>query len=134
MFTTEVHAQEITVPPSEVGSMPAAPDPAEAIIWNVAFVGLVVFSFYLLLIRPQQKRFKEHADMLGGLKKGDGIVTGGGLVGKIDKLKGDDQVIVDLGGGLKVTALKSTIQNTKTDVSLPPSNDTKKKTPKKKKS
>ena len=53
--------------------------------------------------------------MLSDLKKGDRVVTGGGLVGKIDKLIDDKEVLVDLGGGLKVTALRSMIQG-KTDI------------------
>lgn len=125
MFITPTHAQEITVPASDAGAIPAAPDPAQAVMWNIGFVALVVFSFYLLLIRPQQKRFKDHADMLGGLKKGDKVITGGGLVGKIDKLQGDKEAVIDLGSGVKVTALRSTIQNT-TDITVKPSNDTKK--------
>lgn len=125
MFVSPAHAQEITVTPSDAGAMPVAPDPAQAVIWNIGFVALVVFSFYMLLIRPQQKRFKEHADMLGALKKGDKVVTGGGLVGKVDKLQGDNEAVIDLGNGIKVTALRSTIQN-KTDIAVKPSNDTKK--------
>lgn len=72
---------------------------------------VLVFLFYFLLIRPQQKRFQEHKVMLDGLKKGDQIVTSGGLVGKVDKLSGDDEVVVDLGNNVKVTALRHTIQN-----------------------
>jgi len=72
---------------------------------------VMVIMFYVLLIRPQQKRFKEHADMLGALKKGDKVVTAGGLVGVIEKIDDkDDEVIVDLGSGMKVTALRHTIQ------------------------
>lgn len=97
---------------------------------NLGFVALVVFAFYMLLIRPQQKRFKEHAEMLGALKKGDKVVTGGGLVGKIDKLVGDKEAVIDLGNGVKVTALRSTIQN-KTELTVKPANDTKKAAPKK---
>lgn len=87
-----------------------APSTASAFAWNMGLILVMVVLFYVLLIRPQQKRFAEHKDMLGALKKGDKVVTAGGLVGKIDKLSGDDEVIVDLGGGTKVTALLSTIQ------------------------
>ena len=88
----------------------AAPSAGEAFIWNMGLVGVLCVMFYILLIRPQQKRFKEHAQMLSGLKKGDKVVTGGGLVGKIDKItEGNDEVVIDLGNGQKVTALRSTI-------------------------
>ena len=56
--------------------------------------------------------------MLNALKKGDKIITGGGFVGKIEKVIGDDEVLVDLGSGVKVTALRSTIQN-KTELKEP---------------
>jgi len=87
-----------------------APTTANAFAWNMGLILVMVALFYILLIRPQQKRFNEHKEMLGALKKGDKVVTAGGLVGKIDKLSGEDEVIVDLGGGTKVTALLSTIQ------------------------
>jgi len=74
-------------------------------------VALLVFMFYILLIRPQQKRIKEHTTMLQGLKKGDKVVTAGGLIGKIAKIKdGDDEVQVDLDGGMTVTVLRSMLQ------------------------
>lgn len=92
------------------GAVVEAPSTASAFAWNMGLILVMVILFYVLLIRPQQKRFAEHKDMLGALKKGDKVVTAGGLVGKIDKLAGDDEVIVDLGGGTKVTALLSTIQ------------------------
>jgi len=101
------HAQEVA---AEVAAV-EAPSTASAFAWNMGLILVMVMLFYILLIRPQQKRFAEHRDMLGALKKGDKVVTAGGLVGKIDKLSGDDEVIVDLGGGTKVTALLSTIQS-----------------------
>jgi preprotein translocase subunit YajC len=104
------YAQEIA---GEVATEAAieAPSTASAFAWNMGLILVMVLLFYVLLIRPQQKRFNEHKEMLSALKKGDKVVTAGGLVGKIDKLAGDDEVIVDLGGGTKVTALLSTIQS-----------------------
>ena len=86
-----------------------APSATNAFAWNMGLIVLLVVMFYILLIRPQQKRFKEHQTMLGELKKGDAVVTAGGLVGKIDKLVGDDEVVINLGGTVKVTAVLSTI-------------------------
>lgn len=92
----------------------AAPDPASAFAWNMGLIVLLVVMFYFLMIRPQQKRFQAHKEMLDGLKKGDEIVTSGGLVGTIDTIKdGDDKIVIDL-GEVKVTALRSTLQG-KTD-------------------
>ncbi len=87
-----------------------APTPMEALMWNVGLVVILVILFYFLLIMPQQRRFKEHSEMLSDLKKGDRIVTGGGLVGKIEKVIDDKEVMIDLGNGVKVTALRSMIQ------------------------
>ncbi len=87
-----------------------APTAGEALMWNLGLVIVLVGLFYLLLILPQQRRFKEHSNMLSSLKKGDRVVTGGGLVGKIDKEINDNEVQVDLGNGVKVTALRSMLQ------------------------
>jgi len=86
-----------------------APTPMEAFIYNMGLVVVLVFLFYVLLIMPQQRRFKAHSEMLSDLKKGDRVVTGGGLVGKIEKVLDDQEVLIDLGNNVKVTALRSTI-------------------------
>ncbi len=70
---------------------------------------LIFVIFWFLLIRPQQKRMKDHRDMITAVKKGDRVVTGGGLLGRVTKLVGEDEVEIDLGGGQKVRALKSTL-------------------------
>lgn len=77
--------------------------------------------FYFLLIRPQQKRMKSHQAKINAVKRNDKVVTGGGLVGKVVKVE-DDYVDIDLGGGVKVKAVKSTL----TDIVTPnskPAND-----------
>jgi len=95
-----------------VETMPDAPSAASTLLWNVGLIVLLVVMFYVLLIMPQQRRFKEHKAMLDSLQKGDKVVTAGGLVGKVDKIKeGEDEVVVDLGNGVKVSALRSTIQS-----------------------
>jgi len=97
-------------PGAEVPAATAAPSATEAFIWNIGLVLILVLMFYLLLIRPQQKRFKEHAQMLSELKKGDKVVTTGGLVGTIDKIKDDNEMVIDLGSNVKVTVLRNSIQ------------------------
>ncbi|MGN7438827.1 MAG: preprotein translocase subunit YajC [Alcanivorax sp.] len=109
-----------------------APTPSGMLIWDIGLVVVIMVLFYLLLIMPQQRRFKEHSEMLSDLKKGDRVVTGGGLVGKIDKLLDEKEVVVDLGNGVKVTALRSMIQG-KTDLKpKPAANDSKSSKDKKK--
>ncbi len=87
-----------------------APTPGEALFMNLGMVVVLVVLFYVLLILPQQRRFKEHSSMLSELKKGDRVVTSGGLVGKIEKIVDETEVILDLGNSVKVTALRSMIQ------------------------
>ncbi|MDJ0641458.1 MAG: preprotein translocase subunit YajC [Erythrobacter sp.] len=70
-------------------------------------VGMVVI-FWFLIIRPQMKRQKEHQEKVAGLKKGDQVVTQGGLVGKIAKVE-DDYVHIDLAQGVRVKAVRHTI-------------------------
>jgi preprotein translocase subunit YajC len=89
----------------------------QMIMLNGIGVVFVVTLFYFMMIVPQQKRFRRHNNMLNALKKGDAVVTAGGLIGKVDKIKdGDDEVVIDLGNGIKVTAVRSTIQQRQADV------------------
>ena len=73
---------------------------------------LLIFAImYFSLIRPQQKKLKQHATMLEGLRRGDQIITQGGLIGKIVKVKEDDsnEVEVEISKGINVRVVKSTI-------------------------
>jgi preprotein translocase subunit YajC len=64
--------------------------------------------FYFLLIRPQQKRAKEHRDMLGNLRRGDRVVTGGGIVGTVQKVA-DDELTVEIAENVRVKVIRSTV-------------------------
>lgn len=70
---------------------------------------LIFGIMYFLLIRPQQKKMKEHKGMVEAVRRGDQIVTQGGLIGKIAKVKDDNEVEVELAEGVKVRVVKSTI-------------------------
>ncbi len=69
---------------------------------------LMFVIFYFLLIRPQQKRQKEHREMLSRLKKGDKVVTGGGLIGVIDALT-DDELVLEVADRVKVRVLRGQV-------------------------
>lgn len=71
---------------------------------------LIFVIFYFLLIRPQQKRAKEHKAMVDNLRRGDQIVTGGGILGKVTRVTDDEQVEVEIAEGTKVRVYRSTIQ------------------------
>jgi len=72
---------------------------------------LIFVIFYFFLIRPQQKKVKEHKLMVAALKRGDEVVTSGGLVGKIERVLGDDKVDVSISENVTVQVVQSTIQS-----------------------
>ena len=69
---------------------------------------LIFVIFYFFLIRPQQKKVKEHKAMVEGLKKGDKVVTSGGIVGTIERVVDNDKVEVIISDNVKVEIIKST--------------------------
>ncbi len=71
---------------------------------------LIFAIMYFLLIRPQQKKMKEHQAMVEAVRRGDQIVTQGGLIGKVSKVKeGENEIEVELAENVKVRVVKSTI-------------------------
>ncbi len=70
---------------------------------------LIFAIMYFLLIRPQQKRAKEHRAMIEALRRGDQVVTAGGIVGKVTKVQEDGMVEVEIAEGVKVKVMKATI-------------------------
>ena len=70
---------------------------------------LIFVIFYFFLIRPQQKRAKDHLAMAAGLKRGDEVITSGGIIGIVDRVMEDDRIEVVLGDNVKVKIIKSTI-------------------------
>ena len=71
---------------------------------------LLIFAImYFLLIRPQQQKVKQHKAMVDALRRGDQVVTQGGLIGKVSKVKDEGEVEVEIAEGVKVRVVKSTI-------------------------
>ena len=70
---------------------------------------LIFVIMYFLLIRPQQKKLKEHKAMVEALRRGDQVVTQGGLIGKVAKVKDEGEIEVELAEGVKVRVVRSTI-------------------------
>lgn len=70
---------------------------------------LILVVFYFLLIRPQQKRLKEHKAMLEAVRRGDRIVTGGGIIGTVAKVDSDNELVVEIAEGVRVRVLRSTV-------------------------
>ena len=95
MFVTPAYAQG-------VGTSP------DMFISILPFV-LIFVIMYFLIIRPQRTQLKKRGEMLAAVRRGDTVITGGGFVGKVTKVLDDNELEIDLGGGTKVTALRSTI-------------------------
>ena len=72
---------------------------------------LIFVIFYFFLIRPQQKKVKEHKLMVTALKRGDEVVTSGGIVGKIERVLGDDKVDILISENVTVQVVQSTVQS-----------------------
>ena len=80
----------------------------EAIAQFVPLI-LIFAIMYFLLIRPQQRKLKDHKKMVESLRRGDMIVTQGGLIGKVTKVKEDNELEVELSEGVKVRVVQSTV-------------------------
>ncbi|MEO1140154.1 MAG: preprotein translocase subunit YajC [Pseudomonadota bacterium] len=70
---------------------------------------LIFAIMWFLLIRPQQKKLKEHQAMVAALRKGDQVVTQGGMIGKVTRVKDGEEVEVEIADGVKVRVVKTTI-------------------------
>ena len=98
MFVTPAYAQDAS---AAVGGL-------EAFGQFVPLI-LIFVIMYFLLIRPQQKKVKEHRAMVEALRRGDQVLTGGGIVGKVSKVHDDGMIEVEIADGVRVRVMKSTI-------------------------
>jgi preprotein translocase subunit YajC len=69
---------------------------------------------YFLILRPQQKKVKSHAEMVKNIRRGDTIITNGGLVGKVTKVVDDDQVEMEISDGVKIRQMRQMITGVRT--------------------
>ena len=72
---------------------------------------MIMVVFYFLLIRPQQRKVKEHAELLKKIARGDTVITQGGLIGKVTKIVDDNELQVEVGDNVKVRVLRSGISD-----------------------
>ena len=72
---------------------------------------IMAVIFYFLLIRPQQQRLKQHKTMVEAVKRGDTVVTAGGLIGKVIKVKDDGEVLVEIAENVQVRVVKTTLSD-----------------------
>tara|TARA_B110000014_G_C19805979_1_gene418501 strand:- start:115 stop:399 length:285 start_codon:yes stop_codon:yes gene_type:complete len=72
---------------------------------------LIFVIFYFFLIRPQQKKIKDHKSMVTSLKRGDEVVTSGGIIGRIERVLDDDKIDILISENVTVQVVKSTVQS-----------------------
>ena len=99
----------------------AAPGGGGAFFMQIAPLLFVFVIFYVLMIRPQQKRVKDHQAAIAAIKKGDEVITGGGIRGRVTKVS-DDEAEVEIAQGVKVRVVKGTLSQVLT-ASTKPAND-----------
>ena len=76
-------------------------------ILNILPIVLIFVIFYFFLIRPQQKKLKEHKSMVAALKRGDNIITSGGIIGRVERVLENDRIEVAIADNINVQLLKS---------------------------
>lgn len=89
---------------------------------TIMMFGLMFAVLYFFMIRPQQKRQKEHQALLEGLKRGDEVITQGGLIGKVSKVA-DSEVTIEISEGVKVKVVKQTVLDVRNRTEPAPAND-----------
>src|SRR6201986_1507112 len=95
---------------SMVQAAPAGQNGTIGLLMGIAPWLLIFIIFYILMIRPQQRRVKEHQAAINAVKKGDEVITGGGIRGRVTKVT-DDEAEVEVAQGVKIRVIKSTINN-----------------------
>ncbi len=98
MFVSTAYAQ--TAAPAAGG--------ADMIVQFLPLI-LIFVVFYFLLIRPQQKKMKEHKSMLEAIRRGDRVVTGGGIIGTVTKVGPEDELQVEIAENVRVRVIRSTV-------------------------
>ena len=93
-----------------MGAAPGADGSAQNPIGAFLPLILMFAIFYFLLIRPQQKKAKQHKEMLSALRKGDYVLTGGGIYGRIQEIDGD-VLVIEIADGIKVKVNRSFVSN-----------------------
>ena len=97
MFVTPAYAQA-------AGGGPAGFD-----LFSLLPLILIFVVFWFLLIRPQQKKMKQHREMIAAIRRGDRVLTGGGIIGTVSKVLNDSELQVEISEGVRVKVMRSTV-------------------------
>ena len=103
---------------SMVQAAPVGGSGTAQLLMGIAPWLLIFVIFYLLMIRPQQRQMKAHRDAIAAVKKGDEVVTGGGIRGRVTKVN-DEEAEVEIAQGVRIRVVKSTISQVLTAKSKP---------------
>ena len=107
--------------PAVAQAAPAAA-PANSLVMQLVMFLPLILIFYFLLIRPQQQRAKKHAEMIAAVKRGDTVVTSGGLIGKVNKVN-DTEITLDLPENVRVRVIKPMVIEVRNKAEPVPAND-----------
>jgi preprotein translocase subunit YajC len=88
--------------------------PGGDIISMILPLVMIMGVFWFLLIRPQQKRLKDHQELVKNVRRGDTVVTGGGIVGKVHKVVDDNEIILEVAENVRIRVVKSSISEVRT--------------------
>ncbi len=117
MFATPAMAQTAAAAPAAMGG-------PQDFLLQIAPIMLLLVLFYFLLIRPQQKRAKEHQALIAGIKRGDTVVLSNGVIGKVARVE-DTEVGVEIATGVTVKVIKAMITDVRTRGEPAAANDAK---------
>lgn len=121
MWISEAYAQDATpavpattattevAPAADAAGVTPAGDPTQSLMFNLGFILLLFVFFYVLMIRPQQKRMKEQQTMLDDLKPGEKVITNGGIIGTVTKNDGNGEIELEIASGVKVQLLRYSV-------------------------
>ncbi|MDR3151711.1 MAG: preprotein translocase subunit YajC, partial [Holosporaceae bacterium] len=105
-----------TVPPAPTTS---SPEQQHNLMSSLMLPFLILIAFYFLLMRPQQKRDARRKNMVNSLKRGDRIVTAGGIIGSVHKIVGEKEISMEVADGVRIRVLKSSVAEVLTGGSAP---------------
>ena len=77
-------------------------------------IALIYVIMYFLILKPQQKKLKDHQELVKNIRRGDTVVTNGGLVGKVTKVVDDDQIEVEISDGVRIRQMRQMISGVRT--------------------
>ena len=100
LFISTAYAQDVQVATPPMAGFDTS------LLWNAWPLIMVMVVFYVLMVRPQQKKMDEQVRMLKALQRGDQVVTTSGIFGKIAKIEGDEAVILEIADGVQVKVVK----------------------------